>query len=101
MKIKRNKNGFIQSVVITELADTYSMDCSLATIIEAHLKAFRKSTRSHPASMSEEEWDQILKKMQKSFAMISDEEHLKADCDLPKIEEGLDLFRKHYFHLWS
>ena len=101
MKIKRNEGGFIQSVKITEKADTWSMDCSLATIIHAHIKKFRKTTKSHPISLTEEAWDQKLKKMQKAFKYISKEKHLGVFEEKEFVEEGLDLFREYYFHLWS
>lgn len=83
-------------------AELWSLDYTLALHIYPRIKKFREATMSYPGMLTEEQWDIILGKIEQAFKLIilnevtflTDEEH-------KSIEEGLDLFREYYFHLWS
>ena len=48
-----------------------------------------------------DEWIEILKKILYAFEAAEDESPPFLDWDEKKVEEGLDLFRKYFFHLWD
>ena len=83
-------------------AELWSLDYTIALYIYPRIKKFRKITMGYPGRLTEEQWDDILGKIELAFKLIvldqlaslTDEEH-------KSIEEGLDLFREYYFHLWS
>lgn len=83
-------------------AELWSLDYTIALYIYPRIKKFRKITMGYPGRLTEEQWDTILGKIEQAFKLIilnevtflTDEEH-------KLIEEGLDLFREYYFHLWS
>ena len=106
--------------------DTWSMDCTLAPIILPMLKQLKETKHGVPSSIvhtadggeipfkrAEKKWDTILDKMIWSFEQIVDENnddqffnvgkynvvaHRKHE---KKIQEGLELFGKHYRDLWD
>lgn len=96
---QRRKRGFDD----TEL---WSLDFTIAKFIEPRLRAFidQFQARSVPCDMEQKDWLEKLEKMHRAFHLI-----VKEDCkmmlpDSPEskeVEEGLDLFREYFFHLWD
>lgn len=91
-KKKRNKSIY---------RDTWNLDWAIAKFVHPRLVRFKEVTNGYPGTLeSPEEWDEILDKMIKAFEIIK-----KGTWDIhkyeePIVDEGLDLFRKWYFHLW-
>ena len=80
---------------------TWSLDISLAQFLLPRLRVFKrqylKSTVENPEGLTKLK----LNKMLYSFRAIAKEEHLWATPEQQqKIQEGLDLFAKHYMELW-
>ena len=85
--------------------ETWNLDYTIASFILPRLKRFKQVANCYPGNMTLEEWEDILDKMIDAFEIkvkengeswTSKEE--KTKCQ--KIQEGLDLFAKYYFHLW-
>jgi len=81
--------------------ETWSLDWSLAKWLTPRLKTFKKINMSTPASLSQEEWDEILDKMIITFELIAKENWDETEENIEKTYEGLDLFRKWFLDLWS
>lgn len=109
--------------------DVWSLDHTLALIITPALKKLKENVIGVPASMSEllydssnttqycfdfykeddsiafdkakEHWNEILDKMIYSFeSIITDDWFTETEEETLKIQEGFDLFAKHYRNLW-
>lgn len=79
---------------------TWNMDMSIAQWITPRLRRFKEINNCIPTDIAtEEEWDIILSKIISTFELLSDEANVN-DVSSASINEGLDLFRKHYFDLW-
>lgn len=91
-----------------DCCDTYDLDGVFAKYLAKGLTAFLKDTYCYPSSMTFIEWKEILSKMIWSFKYRCSETYWDDHCDdkksslarMEKYQEGLDLFAKHYTHLW-
>jgi hypothetical protein len=97
--VQRRKRGFDD----TEL---WSLDLTIAAFVEPRLRAFIDTfqARSVPSDMESEDWLEKLEKMHRAFYLIVKEDGKMMPPDSPEskeIEEGLDLFREYFFHLWD
>lgn len=94
--IQRLRYGFDDS-------DTWSLDMTMAKWLVPRLKRFQKLSIGVPEfEMTQVEWSTILYKMIVAFELIANQ--YEADEPLwhndPRVEEGLNLFRKYYLSLW-
>ena len=100
--IQRLRYGFDERVV-------WDLEIELAKIILPRLVFFKNSDRkAHPIGISPKTWEKILDKMILAFELIlsefeeekmpSKKEWLKRD---KQIDEGLELFGKHFRDLWD
>ena len=80
--------------------DTWSMDSTLAHIVLPMLQQLKKTQHGHPASMSEEEWDNILDEMIFAFENKLKDSFLP-DADSERMTNGFRLFGKYYENLWD
>src|SRR5690348_8235602 len=88
-------------------SDTWSLDATLARWLTPRLKRLREIDAgvmpwvagSHPSTLAHHEWLGILDKMIVTFEWCADERHI-GDPDPPFLQEGLDLFAKHFRDLW-
>ena len=90
-----NKNDF----PIEEVWNTYHY---IAKDILPRLKAF-KALNKHgycPAYKDNEEWNKAIQKMIDAFELLQPHLIVYSE-DRQIIEEGLDLFHKHFFNLWD
>lgn len=83
-------------------SDTWSLDLTIAYLVLPRLERFKEVNCGFPGGLgSTEEWNAILDKMIYSFRHIIEEQACCFHNDGPcPAEEGLDLFRRWYFHLW-
>jgi hypothetical protein len=84
--------------------EMWSLDYSIAVFTLPRLQLFKKYAKGCcPGGISSSaEWQRILGKMIKAFRHIAKEEHYVSEPKVDKaIEEGLELFHKHYFALWT
>lgn len=93
--------------------DTWNVDTTLARIILPMLIQHKKNKMGHPSILTEESWNDIIDKMIWSFNEILNGEDgaqfhhhhyidwygMKLYND--RIQEGLDLFGRHYRNLWE
>jgi hypothetical protein len=96
--------------------DCWNIDYYVARKMEKILKRFRKNLHGYPSDMCNHShevvcedvgciafyrWQMIIDKMILAFHYIVEDE-MMYDTDKQKaVEEGLDLFRKHFFSLWD
>jgi len=78
--------------------DTFSLDASLARWLLPRLKLFRKVKMLHPGEMTEEQCDEILKKIELSMCSIINE--VKYGIKPYADKEGCELLGKHLRSLW-
>ena len=80
--------------------DTWSMDSTLAPIVLPMLKQLKSTQHGHPASMSEEEWDNILDEMIFAFENKLKDSFLPDD-NSERMTNGFRLFGKYFENLWD
>lgn len=79
---------------------SWSFDISLAEYILPRLRRLKKRSLewTEPTGGLDRK---VFNKMLYSFGKIAQGYHITANCkDYKKIQEGLDLFAKHYMALW-
>lgn len=96
---QRRRRGFDES----ELWSLYS---TIARFVEPRLRAFIDTyeARSYPCDLTPEEWRSKLEKMHRAFVLITQEDgamFMLKESELAEVEEGLDLFRVWFTHLWD
>ena len=91
-KKQRKRRGFDD----TEL---WSLDCTIVAFILPRLKVFRKKIGSYPCELTFPAWKEILDKMITAFELYKIS--FPNNDEAAKIQEGLDLFRKYFHHLWT
>lgn len=94
---QRETRGFDSS-------ELWSLDHTIAKFIAPRLRAFidEFDGRSHPAGLTSKQWRAKLEKMHKAFElMASDKMWIANKKEAKSMEEGLDLFREWFFHLWD
>ena len=80
--------------------DTWSMDSTLAHVVLPMLKQLKSTQHGHPASMSEEEWDNILDEMIFAFENKLKDSFLPDD-NSERMTNGFRLFGKYFENLWD
>ena len=92
-KEQRLKNGFDDS-------ELWNLDNTIASFIYPRLKRFYDDGNvfGYPSDLAPEKWNEILEKMIDAFRYILIDKFDEHDAE---ISEGLDLFRKYYFDLWT
>ena len=102
---KRPFNGFkhlLQRLIRGyDDSEIWNLDSTIALFILPRLKLFRNSLHGYPNNLTFEQWEEVLDKMIIAFSLIDDVAWHFNDFDYPRVEEGLDLFRKYYFNLWD
>lgn len=82
--------------------DTWNLDMTIAKFVVPRLELFKKITDCYPGQFdSMEEWYEILDKMIAAFKVIGCKTGIqRSEDEKSVVNEGLDLFRKHYNDLW-
>jgi hypothetical protein len=94
--IQRHTRGFSDD-------DLWSFDHTLAKHIAPRLRRFQEIRCGYPGNITDEKWEEILSKMTAAFELIGSEEYWDwkwSKEDEEGVDEGLDLFREYYHHLW-
>ena len=114
MKKERAKKGYCRQ-------DTWNIDCWFLNIVPKILKDFNENRFGYPYDLSNEEWDKIIKRMIFCFEEANEdtcsqineyscetntEEWLKREEEINEYQdnmknEGLELFSKHFWNLWT
>ena len=118
------KDDIKMSNVVGEIKEEelWSLDATLTDYILPHIKAFRKMKRhGYPVfeplvaedKVSDEEWkaiekrsmlqwEDILRSIELAFSLMSKSESFERSNQANKdVKIGLELFAKHYEHLWD
>lgn len=88
-------------------SEVWDLDIVLAQYILPRLKRFKKvNVNSHPGTLSSlEEWHEIIDKMIWSFERIVNDdwayETNRRKEQVPRYEEGMQLFAKYFLDLWD
>lgn len=92
--------------------EVWNLDYTFAKFVLPRLKRFKEVNQGYPATMTYEEWDECLDRMIYAFENIDYDDKSydgiewfnmpqeARDAVVEKVNEGLDLFRRHYFSLW-
>ena len=82
--------------------ETWNLDQTIAKFIIPRLKLFKEVTDCYPGQFERaEEWNVVLDKMLDAFSIVSEKTASeRSDSETKIVEEGLDLFRKHFNDLW-
>jgi hypothetical protein len=96
---QRRRLGFDES-------ELWNLDLTCAQLIAPRIRAFIDTfeARSVPCNKEQREWRETLEKMYTAFQLISNTDgatYILTDKEQEDIEEGLDLFREYFFHLWD
>jgi hypothetical protein len=70
----------------------------LAEYMIPRLKAFRKTTISHPPMMTMKKWRKILKKIIKALQLILEDDYTAKS--IKQQRKGLKLLGRYFNHLW-
>ena len=93
-KRQRVKNGFDDS-------ETWSLYTTIINFVLPRLKRFEQVTIGYPDNMTDKQWHIILNKIIGAFELILKDDELYIDSDdWIKVQEGLQLFSKHFINLW-
>lgn len=86
-----------------DTTELWSLTDTIASFIVPRLYAFKRLRAGHPACMKDKEWDAILGKMIRAFELVRRDNGMWffTDAEWGEVDEGLDLFRRWYFSLWS
>lgn len=92
--------------IIIDDWDLWSMDVTLSQIIHPMLVKFRENVDGSPLGISDERWKKILDEMIWSFNFILNEDsvpiHIRNDKQIiEQLQNGLNLFAKHFQSLWD
>jgi hypothetical protein len=84
-------------------SDLWSLDQTLSKLILPRLKLFRDNLHGYPVGMTMEEWEQKLDEMIFAHEFLAGEQRWGTySSDLwARVQNGLDLFAKHYCSLWD
>lgn len=83
--------------------ETWNLDITFAKFVLPRMRAFRRYVKGYPdfAFSSMNEWYEAIDKMIAAFQLIADGKRYEFIPEEYKVmDEGLDLFREYYFHLW-
>lgn len=80
--------------------ETWNLDVAFAKLIAPRLRRFRDISIAYPSDLTVDEWFADLSKMIWAFEFIASEKNITNDYQEANIQEGLDLFAKHYQSLW-
>ena len=99
-RYKEDEEGF-------KPAEFFGLDLTLSMYIYSHLCYFRDNCLvGHPASMTFEEWKDILDKMIEAFKLLIEDDNINPWDEVGskrrqhKIKRGLKLFIQYYSALW-
>lgn len=91
----------------TRKAFWYSLDSAIASFAIPLLKKFIKKRIGYPEGLSDDEWDNILKKILYSLECAKDNYFDKKknrflnDLEMDKVQEGFNLMAKYFVNLWD
>ncbi len=83
--------------------DTWSLDNTIAKFVLPRLKRFKDLNIGFPCTHSWEEWNKVLDDMIYAMEIVSDDVlNYTADekVDWNRVNNGLELFGKHFRDLW-
>lgn len=87
--------------------DQWNLCEFLSRVIAPAVKQIRENNIGYPASLTEEEWEQILAKIEAGFRAATDLYEMnydgrdEADALEATFREGMDLFSKWFHSLWD
>lgn len=80
--------------------ETWNLDQRIALFTLPRLKRFQALRNGHPASLTEKQWDKILKKIIYSMEVIASDRLYEKRTDAKRVQEGFELFGKYFLSLW-
>jgi len=98
---ERKEHGF-------DSRETWSLHTVISDFILPRLIMFKRCKLGYPSELTKEEWDTILDKMIKAFAIssliyepnVADEYNIYTEEGFKNFEEGMELFKEYFLDLW-
>ena len=85
-------------------SDTWSLDCTAAAFLLPRLRRFKELTNGYPASLAENEWNEILDKIIRALSLIIEDEDYgwwpREDSRWDEYKEGMKLLGEWWLNLW-
>ena len=93
---QRKTRGFDDS-------ETWDLSDTIARFIIPRLKIFKKNECSTPIDLNKQQWEQILDQITNAFELIVRDDGARTFSTEEErmVNEGLDMFRKWFLHLWN
>ena len=83
-------------------SDLWNLFYVIAEFVHPRLLAFQENLGGYPATLSEEEWKDILKQMSDAFELvIAEDERCLSDEERLRRDKGLQLFGEYFLNLWD
>lgn len=81
-------------------SELWNLDATIAKFIYPRLKVFAENADGcHPSDVTQEEWNDILKRMVNGFELLSSD-RMKSDEEAQLEDDALDLFAQWFNGLW-
>lgn len=84
-----------------DTTEVINLDTTIAKFLLPRIKHFKAVTKSHPYSLTEEQWNIILDKIIYAMDYFSSDKKYDNEGDVALAMEGAELLGKHFSDLWS
>lgn len=100
--MSKKRKGRLKDCNNVTRKETWNLDQTIAKFIIPRLKLFKEAKDCYPHQLDNMgEWDAIIDTMLDAFSVVSEKTASeRSDSEMKIVEEGLDLFRKHFNDLW-
>ena len=78
--------------------EIWDLKIVISAFLFPRLRMFAGSFNSYPLGLTPLSWTEAVDKMAHAFERIVKDD---SEDQWEEVEEGLDLFRKYFFHLWD
>lgn len=82
--------------------DLWNVNTYIAKVIADVMQEWlKRGISSYKGSMTEEEWDDVLVKIQNGFSEYRNHAYSDVELDVAKVDEALALLKEHFYDLWD
>lgn len=82
--------------------DLWNVNTYIAKVIADVMQEWlKRGISSYKGSMTEEEWADVLVKIQNGFSEYRNHAYSDVELDVAKVDEALALLKEHFYDLWD